>query len=117
MKFSEGKCRVLQLGRKNAMRQCWRMNGMKGMHERLSETSTLHLQSNKRMEVLAVLNQLEHLSSYPRNREVIVEECLSGLILFLEHPSKSPVFSSSGNEVKLLDFQTEEYEDLSAISK
>ncbi|XP_019405759.1 PREDICTED: armadillo repeat-containing protein 1-like [Crocodylus porosus] len=46
------------------------------------------------MDALAVANQLRNLSSDPGNRETIVKDkgCLSGLILFLDHPNTEVVY-------------------------
>ncbi|XP_014378667.2 armadillo repeat-containing protein 1-like [Alligator sinensis] len=46
------------------------------------------------MDALFVANQLRHLSSDPGNRETIVKDegCLSGLILFLDHPNTEVVY-------------------------
>ncbi|KYO19059.1 armadillo repeat-containing protein 1-like [Alligator mississippiensis] len=46
------------------------------------------------MDALSVANQLRHLSSDPGNRETIVKDegCLSGLILFLDHPNTEVVY-------------------------
>lgn len=56
--------------------------------------NTAHLTATTRMDALSVANQLRHLSSDPGNRETIVKDegCLSGLILFLDHPNTEVVY-------------------------
>ncbi len=47
-------------------------------------------------DALAVVNQLKDLAADPLNRRAIVEDqgCLSGLILFFDHPNPQVVYSA-----------------------
>lgn len=47
-------------------------------------------------DALAVVNQLRDLAADPLNRRAIVEDqgCLSGLILFFDHPNPQVVYSA-----------------------